>query len=139
MRARRASTGVVVVANIGLPNAMTQMVNTYKDQIPMLVAVASIDQDALGRDQWQEIDHHELMTAADHQMVLAGAVDSGDGRDHAARAQIRLDPALRPGIPSLPTNTLSSMPRRRSGSAANSTCRCASAPTRTMSRKRRAC
>src|SRR5579862_3733069 len=29
-------TGVVVVANIGLPNAMTQMVNTWKDQIPML-------------------------------------------------------------------------------------------------------
>src|SRR5580704_10914678 len=41
-------TGVVVVANIGLPNAMTQMVNTWKDQIPMLVAVASVDQDALG-------------------------------------------------------------------------------------------
>ena len=28
----------------------------------MLVAVASIDQNALGRDQWQETDHHELMT-----------------------------------------------------------------------------
>ena len=55
-------TGVVVVANIGLPNAMTQMVNTWKDQIPMLVAVASIAQDALGRDQWQETDHHKLMT-----------------------------------------------------------------------------
>ena len=38
---------MVVVANIGLPNAMTQMVNTYKDQIPMLVAVASIDQTRL--------------------------------------------------------------------------------------------
>ena len=28
-------TGVVVVANIGLPNAMTQMVNSWKDQIPL--------------------------------------------------------------------------------------------------------
>src|SRR5215471_5163454 len=55
-------TGIVVVANIGLPNAMTQMVNTWKDQIPMLVAVASVAQDALGRDQFQETDHHELMT-----------------------------------------------------------------------------
>jgi thiamine pyrophosphate-dependent acetolactate synthase large subunit-like protein len=55
-------TGVVVVANIGLPNAMTQMVNSWKDQIPLLVAVASVDQDALGRDQLQETDHHELMT-----------------------------------------------------------------------------
>ncbi len=55
-------TGVVVVANIGLPNAMTQMVNSWKDQIPLLVAVASVDQDALGRDQFQETDHHEVMT-----------------------------------------------------------------------------
>ena len=55
-------TGVVVVANIGLPNAMTQMVNSWKDQIPLLVAVASVDQDAMGRDQFQESDHHELMT-----------------------------------------------------------------------------
>ena len=43
-------TGVVIVANIGLPNAMTQMVNSWKDQIPILVAVASVEQDALGRD-----------------------------------------------------------------------------------------
>ena len=55
-------TGIVVVANIGLPNAMTQMVNSAKDQIPLLVVVASVDQDALGRDQFQEADHHELMT-----------------------------------------------------------------------------
>ena len=31
-------TGVVIVANIGLPNAMTQMVNSWKDQIPIMVA-----------------------------------------------------------------------------------------------------
>src|SRR5262249_22409195 len=36
-------TGVVIVANIGLPNAMTQMVNSWKDQIPILVAVASVE------------------------------------------------------------------------------------------------
>src|SRR5256886_2873553 len=28
--------GVVIVANIGLPNAMTQMVNSWKDQIPKI-------------------------------------------------------------------------------------------------------
>src|SRR6202451_3541231 len=55
-------TGVVVVANIGLPTAMTQMVNTWKDQITMVVVGASIDQNALSRDQFQETDHHELMT-----------------------------------------------------------------------------
>src|SRR5262249_60944009 len=30
----------VIVANIGLPNAMTQMVNGWKDQIPVMVAGA---------------------------------------------------------------------------------------------------
>src|SRR5947209_6785750 len=54
--------GVVIVANIGLPNAMTQMVNSWKDQIPVLVAVASVGQDALGRDLFQESDHCEVMT-----------------------------------------------------------------------------
>src|SRR5438132_1114334 len=55
-------TGVVIVANIGLPNAMTQMVNSWKDQIPVLVAVASVEQDQLGRDLTQETDHGEVMT-----------------------------------------------------------------------------
>src|SRR5262249_38917514 len=55
-------TGVVIVANIGLPNAMTQMVNSWKDQIPIVVAVASVEQDALGRDLFQEPEHCEVMT-----------------------------------------------------------------------------
>src|SRR5579862_9189813 len=55
-------TGVVVVANIGLPNAMTQMINSWKDQIPMLVAVASVEQDGLGGDMFQDSDHSEAMT-----------------------------------------------------------------------------
>ena len=54
--------GVVIVANIGLPNAMTQMVNSWKDQIPLLVAVAAVEQDALGREMTQETDHIEDMT-----------------------------------------------------------------------------
>jgi benzoylformate decarboxylase len=55
-------TGLVIVANIGLPNAMTQMVNSWKDQIPVLVAVASVEQDGLGREMYQESDHVEDMT-----------------------------------------------------------------------------
>jgi thiamine pyrophosphate-dependent acetolactate synthase large subunit-like protein len=55
-------TGIVIVANIGLPNAMTQMVNSWKDQIPILVAVASVEQDALGREMTQETDHVDDMT-----------------------------------------------------------------------------
>jgi thiamine pyrophosphate-dependent acetolactate synthase large subunit-like protein len=54
--------GVVIVANVGLPNAMTQMVNSWKDQIPLLIAVASADQDTMGRDQLQEAESHETMT-----------------------------------------------------------------------------
>jgi benzoylformate decarboxylase len=55
-------TGVVIVANVGLPNAMTQMVNSRKDQVPLLVAVASVEQDALGRDLPQEPEYSETMT-----------------------------------------------------------------------------
>ncbi|HEY2136814.1 MAG TPA: thiamine pyrophosphate-binding protein, partial [Xanthobacteraceae bacterium] len=54
--------GVAIVANVGLPNAMTQMVNAWKDQVPLVVAVASVEQDALGRDQFQESDNYETMT-----------------------------------------------------------------------------
>jgi hypothetical protein len=45
---------VAVVANIGLPNAMTQIVNTYKDRIPLLLAVGAFGQDQLGRDTTQD-------------------------------------------------------------------------------------
>src|SRR5579871_4539900 len=54
--------GVAIVANVGLCNAMTQMVNSFKDQVPLLVAVASVDQAALGRDQLQEPEYSEAMT-----------------------------------------------------------------------------
>ena len=54
--------GVVIVANVGLPNAMTQMVNSWKDQIPIVVAVASVEQGSLGGDLFQEPDHCEVMT-----------------------------------------------------------------------------
>ena len=31
---------VAIIAGIGLPNGMTQLVNTYKDRIPLLLAIA---------------------------------------------------------------------------------------------------
>lgn len=99
-------TAVVVVANIGLPNAMTQMVNTFKDQIPMLVAVASVGQDELGRDQWQETDHHELMTEPitkwfwQAQSVEAIAETTRRGLKFAST------PPCGPVFLALPTNTL---------------------------------
>ncbi len=98
--------GVVVVANIGLPNAMTQMVNSYKDQVPLLVAVASIDQDALGRDQLQEPDHPELMTEPITkwfwQMQSTAAVAETTRR----ALKFASTPPCGPVFLSLPTNTL---------------------------------
>ena len=53
--------GVAIIAGIGLPNGMTQLVNTYKDRIPLLLAIAGFGQDALGRDGVQDYDHQESM------------------------------------------------------------------------------
>jgi thiamine pyrophosphate-dependent acetolactate synthase large subunit-like protein len=53
--------GVCSVANVGLPNAMTQLVNTFKDRIPLLLTVAAFGQDQLGRDGPQDYEHQELM------------------------------------------------------------------------------
>src|ERR1700730_2423492 len=41
--------GVCSVANVGLPNGMTQLVNTYKDRIPLLLVVGSFPPDQGGR------------------------------------------------------------------------------------------
>jgi thiamine pyrophosphate-dependent acetolactate synthase large subunit-like protein len=99
-------TGVVVVANIGLPNAMTQMVNTWKDQIPMLVAVASIDQDALGRDQWQETDHHELMTEPITKWFWQAQSTAAIAETTRRGLKFASTPPCGPVFLSLPTNTL---------------------------------
>ena len=53
--------GVCSVANVGLPNAMTQLVNTYKDRIPLLITVAAFGAEQLGRDGPQDYEHQELM------------------------------------------------------------------------------
>ena len=99
-------TGVVVVANIGLPNAMTQMVNTWKDQIPMLVAVASIAQDALGRDQWQETDHHELMTEPITKWFWQTQSTAAMAETTRRALKFASTPPCGPVFLSLPTNTL---------------------------------
>jgi thiamine pyrophosphate-dependent acetolactate synthase large subunit-like protein len=55
--------GVVIVAHIGLPSAITQMVNTWKDQIPLLVIVDATGRGAMGEDGPQEYEHGEEMTS----------------------------------------------------------------------------
>ncbi len=99
-------TGIVVVANIGLPNAMTQMVNTWKDQIPMLVAVASVDQNALGRDQFQETDHHELMTEPITKWFWQAQSTEAIAETTRRGLKFASTPPCGPVFLSLPTNTL---------------------------------
>ena len=91
--------GVVIVANIGLPNAMTQMVNSWKDQIPLLVAVASVDHDTIGRDQLQEAEYDEAMTQPITKWTWLAQVHRRDSGDRAARHEVRRDSALRTGVP----------------------------------------
>jgi thiamine pyrophosphate-dependent acetolactate synthase large subunit-like protein len=99
-------TGVVVVANIGLPNAMTQMVNSWKDQIPLLVAVASVDQDAMGRDQFQESDHHELMTEPITKWFWQAQSAAAIAETTRRGLKFASTPPCGPVFLSLPSNTL---------------------------------
>jgi thiamine pyrophosphate-dependent acetolactate synthase large subunit-like protein len=98
--------GVAVVANIGLPNAMTQMVNSFKDQIPVMVAVASVEQDALGRDLTQESDHCEVMTQPITKWYWAAK--SSEAIPETARRAIKFASTspCGPVFLALPTNTL---------------------------------
>src|ERR1700691_700241 len=99
-------TGVAVVANIGLPNAMTQMVNSWKDQIPMLVAVASIDQDALGRDQWQETQYYQVMTEPITKWFWQAQSTAAIAETTRRGLKFASTPPCGPVFLSLPTNTL---------------------------------
>jgi thiamine pyrophosphate-dependent acetolactate synthase large subunit-like protein len=55
--------GVVHIANVGLPNGMTQLVNSWKDQIPILMTVAAFGTEVEGRDYAQDYEHQETMMA----------------------------------------------------------------------------
>jgi acetolactate synthase I/II/III large subunit len=99
-------TGVVIVANIGLPNAMTQMVNSWKDQIPILVAVASVEQDALGRDLTQESDHCEVMTQPITKWYWAAKTTEGIPETTRRGLKFASTSPCGPVFLSLPTNVL---------------------------------
>jgi thiamine pyrophosphate-dependent acetolactate synthase large subunit-like protein len=99
-------TGVVIVANIGLPNAMTQMVNSWKDQIPILVAVASVEQDALGRDLFQESDHCEVMTQPITKWYWAAKTTASIPETLRRGMKFASTSPCGPVFLSLPTNTL---------------------------------
>ena len=53
--------GVAQIANIGLPTGMAQLVNSWKDRIPILLTVAGFGTDIAGGDRPQDYDHQETM------------------------------------------------------------------------------
>ena len=56
-------TPFVLIANPGLPNCMTQMFNSYKDQIPMVVASDAVSPASAGRDGFEDADNLEDIPA----------------------------------------------------------------------------
>ena len=55
--------GVAQIAGVGLPNGMTQLVNSWKDHIPVMLTVAGFGTHIVGRDYAQDYDHQEMMVA----------------------------------------------------------------------------
>ena len=54
-------TPFVICARPGFPNSMTQLLNVWKDEIPMVVAVDYVSRATLGEDGFQDADHLESM------------------------------------------------------------------------------
>jgi thiamine pyrophosphate-dependent acetolactate synthase large subunit-like protein len=52
-------TSFVLMASPGVPNCMTQMFNSFKDQIPIVVAADAVSPAAAGRDGFEDVDHLE--------------------------------------------------------------------------------
>ncbi|HWK46444.1 MAG TPA: thiamine pyrophosphate-binding protein [Stellaceae bacterium] len=98
--------GVVIVANVGLPNAMTQMINSWKDQIPLLVAVASADQETMGRDQLQEVEFHETMTHPITKWTWMAKTTTGIPETLRRGFKFASTPPCGPVFLALPNNTL---------------------------------
>ena len=99
-------TGVAIITNVGLPNGMAQMVNSWKDQIPILVAVASVEQDALGRDLTQESDHCEVMTQPITKWYWAAKTTEAVSETTRRGLKFASTPPCGPVFLSLPTNVL---------------------------------
>ncbi|MGA7329824.1 MAG: thiamine pyrophosphate-binding protein [Rhodomicrobium sp.] len=55
--------GIAHIANVGLPSGMTQLVNSWKDRIPVLLTTAAFGTGVTGRDYSQDYEHQETMVA----------------------------------------------------------------------------
>jgi hypothetical protein len=123
-------TGVCSIANVGLPNGMTQLVNTYKDRIPLLLVIASFGSGSARHRRPARLRSSRKHAAAAHQVVLARAIHRRHSGNHAPRAQVRVHAADGTGVSR--DSRRRSQPRRqarRSWISRCSICRCAFAPT----------
>src|SRR5262245_65586242 len=82
------------------------MLNTWKDQIPVLVAVASVEQDALGRDLLQEPEHAEVMTQPITKWYWAAKTTGSIPETLRRGMKFASTSPCGPVFLSLPTNTL---------------------------------
>jgi acetolactate synthase-1/2/3 large subunit len=55
--------GIAQIANVGLPNGMTQLVNSWKDGTSLLLTTAAFSTEVTGRDYSQDYEHQETMVA----------------------------------------------------------------------------
>jgi thiamine pyrophosphate-dependent acetolactate synthase large subunit-like protein len=104
--------GVVIVANVGLPNAMTQMVNTFKDRVPLLVVVAAFSQEEVGREGPQDYDYQEYMLSPITKWRWTAQTTQGIAETTRRALKFASTPPAGPVFLALPANAL-----RASGTA----------------------
>ena len=100
-------TAIVQVAGVGLPNALTQMVNTFKDRIPMLLTVAAFGRNQLGADTTQDYDFQNDMAVPISKWqwtAMTGTTGEGSGAGAAGPSakccQPRQAPSTATSMPS---------------------------------------
>ena len=94
--------GVAQIANVGLPNGMTQLVNSWKDRIPVMLTVAGFATDIVGGDRPQDYDHQETMVAPITKWFWNAENTKGIAEVTPTRIEIRGYAAGRPSIPDHP-------------------------------------
>ena len=100
------NVGVAQIANVGLPNGMTQLVNSWKDRIPVLLTVAAFGTDVEGRDNPQDYDHQEPMLSPITKWFWL-AESTGDIADVTRRAlKFATTPPTGPVFLSIPDDLL---------------------------------
>ena len=114
-REHRGKPALLSLRTFGLPNAMTEMINSWKDQIPLFIAVAAVEQDNMGGDQFG-ISTIPKRSPSRSPSGLAGSHNGLDPGYCPPRRSCASTPPCGPIFLSLPTNVLREQAPRASGS-----------------------